>query len=135
MITKQQKIDAIYEKIARKDLSFGCRIFHKIDDKKWFEWKIIISETKTFDSNFYWILVKNKSEVCWLQENEMEIIGHPVMFGDLYDYFYDISYKLPYDDFSEFINSLVKDYQYKLRLPIEDQSDELIDFIYNLISK
>lgn len=26
MTTKQQKIDAIYEKIANKELSFGCRL-------------------------------------------------------------------------------------------------------------
>lgn len=25
-MTKQQKIDAIYEKIARKDLNFGCKV-------------------------------------------------------------------------------------------------------------
>ena len=31
MPTKQEKIDAIYEKIANKDLSFGCRIFHKVE--------------------------------------------------------------------------------------------------------
>ena len=29
MKTKQEKIDAIYEKIANKDLSFGCRIMLK----------------------------------------------------------------------------------------------------------
>ncbi len=29
MITKEQKIDAIYKKIANKDLNFGCRILFK----------------------------------------------------------------------------------------------------------
>ena len=29
--SRQEMIDAIYEKIANKDLSFGCRIFHKTD--------------------------------------------------------------------------------------------------------
>ena len=27
----KEKIDAIYEKIANKDLNFGCKIFHKVD--------------------------------------------------------------------------------------------------------
>lgn len=31
METREQKLNAIYEKIANKDLSFGCRIFHKFD--------------------------------------------------------------------------------------------------------
>jgi len=31
MITREQKINAIYEKIANKDLTFGCKIFHKVE--------------------------------------------------------------------------------------------------------
>ena len=27
----KEKIDFIYEKIANKDLTFGCKIFHKVD--------------------------------------------------------------------------------------------------------
>lgn len=31
MITRDQKIDAINNVIARKNLNFGCRIFHKVE--------------------------------------------------------------------------------------------------------
>lgn len=111
MITREQKIEEIYKKFSRKDLSFWCKVFHKVDDKKWFEWKIIISETKTFNSNFYWILVKNKSEVSWLQIREMEIIGHPVMIWDVMDYFdyqtrFSMAslYNIIHDDFADIMN-------------------------------
>nr|DAR72260.1 MAG TPA: hypothetical protein [Caudoviricetes sp.] len=29
--SRQEMIDAIYAKIANKDLSFGCKIFHKVE--------------------------------------------------------------------------------------------------------
>ncbi len=30
-MNRQQKIDAINEMIAKKNLSFGCKIFHKVE--------------------------------------------------------------------------------------------------------
>lgn len=127
MLTKQDKIDAIYEKIARKDLAFWCTI-ESVYGRNIFITNRDRGITKVFRKNF--------RTTSFLERHiPFKIIGHPVMIGDVMEYFYDISYKLPYDDFSEFIYSLIKDYKYGFRLPLEEQSDECINFIYNLISE
>lgn len=157
MLTREEKIDAINEVIARKDLTFGCRakIFYTnyptLTDKDfWVDTQnidvtilseLFLNDEEKIDIKFYkdtflmedWIL----EPVLYQSYRNffIKIIGHPVIIGDIMDYFYGISYKLPYDDFSELINSLIKDYKYELRLPIEEQSDKCVDFIYNLISE
>ena len=87
MITREQKINAIYEKIANKDLTFGCKIFHKVESwKRWFKARIITDSIKRDDWIFYWVKLDSENSVTWLQEKEMEIIGHPVMIGDMIDF-------------------------------------------------
>ena len=120
----KEKIDAIYEKIARKDLSFWCKVFHKVESwKRWFKARIITDSIKRDDWIFYWVKLDSENSVTWLQKKEMEIIGHPVMIGDVMEYFYGSV------RFSEWWKCWRK-----LTKPIEDQSDDCIDFIYNLIT-
>lgn len=69
-----------------------------------------------------------------------EILGHPVMIWDVMDYFIkkvkeeldNNRYFGKYAGVNEKIIILFFD---KMRLPIEEQSDECIDFIYNLINE
>ena len=124
MLTKQQKIDAIYEKIANKDLSFWCKILHKVDWKRWFKVRIITNEIKRNDWIFYWVKLDPENSVTWLQEKEMEIIGHPVMLGNIMEYFYG---SVRFSEWGKCWRKLTK--------PIEEQSDGCINFIYSLISK
>lgn len=136
MTTRKVKIDAIYDKIANKELSFGCRIFHNVDWKKWFEWKIITSEIKRNDGIYFWVIVKDENSVSWLKEEEILSIWHPIMIWDAMNFM---------QKKAERAKSMGEVYDYRMDLlvihwhwtlfnqPIEDQSDECIDFIYNLI--
>lgn len=157
MKTKQEKIDAIYEKIANKDLSFGCRIMLKnqeivmenqpveygtlenyevvwsIIGRYWtlyWWWVTVEIEKIYFNDSFYSeeeVSDGFKEEFSFDEDNEekdwnLEIIGHPVMIGDVMEYFYGSV------RFSEWWKCWRK-----LTKPVEEQSDECIDFIYNLI--
>lgn len=157
MKTKQEKIDAIYEKIANKDLSFGCRIMLKnqeivmenqpveygtlenyevvwsIIGRYWtlyWWWVTVEIEKIYFNDSFYSeeeVSDGFKEEFSFDEDNEekdwnLEIIGHPVMISDVMEYFYGSV------RFSEWWKCWRK-----LTKPVEEQSDECIDFIYNLI--
>ena len=136
METREQKLNAIYEKIANKDLSFGCRIFHKFDWKRWFKARIITDSIKRDDGTFYWVKLEFENSVTWLQEKEMEIIGHPVMLSDALDWIYDNEMTLFEDTWiNHIIDTTIKLWIWNLRKPLEEQSDKCIDFIYSLISK
>lgn len=152
MLTKQQKIDAINEMIAKKNLSFGCKIFHKFDWKRWFKARIITDKIEKDYGTFYWVKLDSENSVTWLQEKEMEIIGHPVMIGDVIDFIEKNTQEVKPEQtkwegvikiqlwcsrgkaieiFTEHIIFVWKN----KRFPIEEQSDECIDFVYSLISK
>ena len=76
MPTKQEKIDAIYKKIARKDLDFWC-----IVESKWGQ-SVFLA-----DRNRREIFRTNYRIVDFIGQDEpMEIIGHPVMIGDVMDF-------------------------------------------------
>ena len=171
MKTKQEKIDAIYAKIANKDLSFGCRILFKdqeldyesttpdaywdgdtiqaeipCDIKTIYMWKgdfriiDIIIHDKPYNDGYNNLTYSEIFDFTDFSENDIscyedslystniegykhaEIIGHPVMLGDVMEYFYGSV------RFSEWWKCWRK-----LTKPIEDQSDDCIDFIYNLI--
>ena len=117
MITKQQKIDAIYKKIARKDLDFWC-----IVESKWGQ-SVFLA-----DRNRREIFRTNYRIVDFIGQDEpMKIIGHPVMIGNVLDYFWNKKWLMTLDRILRFWEEKTK--------TIEDQSDECIDFIYNLLSK
>ena len=124
MITRDQKIDAINNVIARKNLNFGCRIFHKVDWKRSFKARIITDKIEKDYGTFYWVKLYSENSVTWLQEKEMEIIGHPVMLGDVMEYFYG---SVRFSEWGKCWRKLTK--------PVEEQSDGCINFIYSLISE
>lgn len=151
--SRQEMIDAIYAKIANKDLSFGCKIFHKVESwKRWFKARIITDSIKRDDWIFYWVKLDSENSVTWLQEKEMEIIGHPVMIGDVIDFIEKNTQGVePETTKSEraikiqlwcsrgkaieiFTEHIIFVWQNK-RFPIEEQPDKCIDFVYSLISK
>ena len=143
MTTKQQKIDVIYAKIANKDLSFGCcfqgeKSSYVIQNPYWcfvwWDWRIY---SDCYDSELN------------TQIKVEKIIGHPVMIGDVMDYIENITLDKIYsyiwvkkEEIPDLILQKTKDAMMKIfplwkqkRLPIEEQPDECIDFIYSLLSK
>lgn len=180
--SRQEMIDAIYEKIANKDLSFGCRIMLKnqeivmenqpveygtlenyevvwsIIGRYWtlHWWRVTVEIEKIyFNDSFYSeeeVSDGFKEEFSFNEDDEekdwnLEIIGHPVMIGDVMDYIENITLDKIYsyiwvkkEEIPDLILQKTKDAMMKIfplwkqkRLPIEDQPDECIDFIYNLI--
>lgn len=153
MITKKEKIEAIYKKIARKDLSFWCKFWTKkeiswwhITFEEWFEFSLITSrkdEKIVFAwENFTWPLYFTNFEF----EN-LEIIWHPVMIWDVLGYLENIALDKIYnyiwvkkEEIPDLVFEKIKDSMKKIfslwnekKNAIEDQSDECVDFVYNLI--
>lgn len=134
-MTKQQKIDAIYAKIANKELSFWCEI------KKWNVFlKIIWSEVWwTFILIWPWF----RKYIAEIEEiAKSKIIGHPVMIGDVMEYFNEWNIVISWFEWMQ-KSEIIKwektlhliNFWKKLTKPIEDQTDDCIDFVYNLISE
>ena len=201
MITKQEKIDAIYNKIANKDLNFGCRILFKdqeldyesttpdaywdgdtiqaeipCDIKTIYMWKgdfrilDIIIHDKPYNDGYNNLTYSEIFDFTDFSEDDIscyedslystniegykhaEIIGHPVMIGDVMDFFEEhsetdegtvtqwdgvktIKMWCTKEKKIEILNYNLFLVWKKKRNPIEEQSNECIDFIYNLISK
>lgn len=194
--SRQEMIDVIYEKIARKDLEFGCRILFKdqeldyesttpdaywdgdtiqaeipCDIKTIYMWKgdfriiDIIIHDKPYNDGYNNLTYSEIFDFTDFSEDDIscyedslystniegykhaEIIGHPVMIGDVMDYFENIALDKIYDyiwvkkeEIPDLILQKTKDARMKIfplwkqkRKPIEEQSDDCIDFIYNLI--
>ena len=142
MITRQQKIDAIYKKIARKDLDFWC-----IVESKWGQ-SVFLA-----DRNRREIFRTNYRIVDFIGQDEpMEIIGHPVMIGDVMDFIEKNTQEIKHKEskwewvikiqlwcsrdkaIEIFTDHIIFVWQNK-RFSIEEQPDKCIDFVYSLISK
>lgn len=140
----KEKIDFIYEKIANKDLSFGCcfqgeKSSYVIQNPYWcFVW---------WDWRIY-------SDCCDSELNTQikveKIIGHPVMIGDVIDFIekntqgvepeqkkwegvIKIQLWCSRDKAIEILTDHIIFVWRNKRFSIEEQSDECINFIYNLI--
>jgi len=127
-MNKEQKIKAIYDKIANKELTFGCKA--KIEDYNWTEYNVIIVNLKEW---YY----KIWDELRFINEFELEtekIIGHLIMIWDVLDYLnietVNNLIDFNYEDITEEWK-IINLWKYK-RKPIEEQDDEVIDYIYNL---
>ena len=118
-ITKEEKIKAIYKNIADKTKNFWCKIERQWNYYIVIEWRHFIYE-KT------WKYLKTTSQS--IEELSCESIWHPVMIWDVLDY---ISKKT----FREFLyNYLIENWKEK-RKPIEEQSSDCIDYVFNLLPK
>jgi len=129
-MTREDKIKAIYEKIADKTLSFWC----KIRNKDLFCWN---NKSLYYISTRYdWIITTTMNECL------DHITWHPVMIWDVLDYITNIEEEtliLKYDinrywnEWNKWIVEEIYVIWNNLRKPIEEQSEECINYIYNLI--
>lgn len=186
MITRQEKIDAIYEKIARKDLTTWCICWSLSPDIPAYMVFLFSQHEKFFlkpKREYHYFRYKDDVLNNWKRFFPVEniffkIIWHPVMIWDVLDWIQkninnwfdkccdcwaDMIYEDKYYCSNEectneedpidliFLNKwdLVIENAWRdsrfinediflwknLTSPIEDQSDECVDFVYDLISK
>lgn len=180
MKTRQTKIDKIYEKISRKELTFGCRVRVKceeielqyftsddtnIPDLDWTTWivewlywsddfnlwiRMEIEKIYFDDPSYEWHKISDefKNEFHFFESEEwIEIIWHPIMFGDIITFIEKNISKLHnqtenkvnwFDKKEEILTNKIMEccslFKKKTK-PIEEQSNKCIDFIYNIITK
>ena len=109
-----EQLKRIYEAMANKTLSFGCRTIVNCYEKKYEEWKWSHLSLK-WNSNAICTNSVNRVLINWFNNVEIEddfdynsqsysmmkywdfvyqtksIIGHPVMIGDVLEYNYNVS--------------------------------------------
>jgi len=125
-MTKEEMLLAIYNEMADKTLSEWCIVFNKVSWTNDIVWNIYI----TFDDK----LIEPRFDRL-MEKDEYKIIWHPVRIGDVLDWF-DKNNPEHLWWWNWVINGeiIVREWN-NLRLPIDEQSDECIEFIYNLIKK
>jgi len=153
MKIKQEMIDKIYEKVANKKWTFWCKF--KMKWEKYPQNYTIIKAQPNWSSSEYienWIVKSPKNITCDIKPTQfiyivsLEVnyidfkkvdkdehfycnvitIWHPVMIWDVLDYINTKS--------STVLKYINEDWKNK-RLPIEEQSKECIEYVYNLIKE
>lgn len=127
-MTREEKLEAIYKEMANKKLKLWC----KCKSHNW-ENVIFIRKNRGWE---YLFLRKNKEFMIPLWYSP-KIIWHPVMIGDVLDWI-DEKMGVSNHEYEEFVinevNMVVLLWGEYLK-PIEEQSNECIDYVYSLINK
>lgn len=148
-MTREEKIEAIYEAMANKKRTFGCRCRRNDGEDV-----IFIRENKTWS----YLSIRENEEFTVSLWYTPEIIWHPVMIWDVLDYFQDkrfycqkCSKIVDWRDVSDHncwgeyycdicnndslidIEDDIVFYWDLKREPIDEQSERCIDFVYSLI--
>lgn len=135
-MTREEKIKAIYEEIANKELTFGCKAKHTT--KRWLIYDVILVWQMIYWEKYF---VRSDSlwyDVEWVYEKDwtFETIWHPVMIGDVIKRIkenIEISY---WEYLVKLLGQLSRLWLWReLGLSIDDQTDECIDYVYSLIKK
>lgn len=126
-MTREEKLEAIYKKMANKKRTFGCRC--RINDG---EDVIFIRQNKTWS----YLSIRENEEFTVSLWYTPEIIWHPVMIWDVIKRIKanrEISY---WEYLVKLLGQLSRPWLWReLELSIEEQSDECIDYVYSLIQK
>ena len=137
-MNRQEKIYKIYEKIANKELSFGCRIWDNI-----VTFKIWEENNEFWYSNVFVKMLKTGDEIItlsWFDEVDWKLIWHPVMIWDVLDWLYENNLWFVKeknscsccDDWVDNEQKIIWLWK-NLRLTLEKQPNECVDYIFNLI--
>lgn len=139
-MSREEKLETIYKEMANKELTCGCKVkfnkwIYSIIDREnvWF-----LDSYKGVDWNIHNTIVVEDcvNSRCYSIE---EIIWHPVMIGDVLDwiepYWRGYAQDVRFDrERKRKIDITLLQWD-KKRLPIDEQSDGCIDYIYSLIQK
>ena len=117
-MTREEQIKAIYEKIADKTLSFGCKIIMR--DREY----IFISEWNKKIENIKWNLYLN-TEAKYILDFicSDKIIWHLVMINR-------IEFILQENDYLKIRKTISKE---ELLLPIDEWNEKSIDLLYKIV--
>ena len=118
-MTREEKIQAIYEAMANKKRTFGCRCRRNDGEDV-----IFIRQNETWS----YLSIRENEEFTVSLWYAPEIIWHPVMIWDVLSYC--SSYISDWDDSVDSQIDLLS-YWGDYRLPIEDQPEECIDFVHS----
>ena len=118
-MTREEKIQAIYEAMANKKRTFGCRCRRNDGEDV-----IFIRQNETWS----YLSIRENEEFTVSLWYAPEIIWHPVMIWDVLNYC--SSYISDWDDSVDSQVDLLS-YWGDYRLPIEDQPEECIDFVHS----
>lgn len=127
-MTREEKLEAIYDEMANKELTFGCRCRRNDGEDV-----IFIRQNKTWS----YLSIRENEEFTVSLWYTPEIIWHPVMIGDVLDWI-DNKMGVSNHEYEEFV---INEVNMAILLwgeypkPIEEQSDECIDYVYSLIQK
>lgn len=147
-MTKQQKLEAIYEAMADQTLSAGCAVEFRYKNwammEYWWDedaWGDVINieyvNSKWYtDGDFNFPISDIKD--WWYEDLEwhIKIIWHPVRIGDVLEYM-EINPKQWVwwgDRLQDIVVKCILWCFENKRLPIDEQSDECIEYVYSLIS-
>ena len=129
-MTREKKLESIYKEMANKELSFGCRC--RINDG---EDVIFIRQNKTWS----YLSIRENEEFTVSLWYTPEIIWHPVMIGDVLDwiepYWSGHVQSVEFTERRRRKMNLVLLQRDNKRLPIDEQSDGCIDYVYSLTQK
>lgn len=126
-MTTQQKLDKIYEVIADKTLSLGCMILVRWIKKEIIRWGSEIRWLK-------WIAPEWMRRQLFIEQ--CGIIWHPVVLWDVLAWVYKNLAPVKID----WVNTMLLWNEHRkplwddFRTSINNQSDDYIDYIYNLLS-
>lgn len=148
-MNKEELVKAIYEKVANKELSFGCKCEYQdfsnciIVWKAFNIWKIEIAYqwTNVFEKDkiYKWYNQNNFSNVE-VREEELIIKWHPVLIWTILAYARNknnVEDEINIDYYNEVLADLLWWQNWiwnKINLPIEKQSEECIKYIFDLIN-
>lgn len=145
--TRDEMITKIYESMARKDLSFGCRLkygkenalyLHRESGNHYIKWeKELIVQKINIVKKIRWKSLEDKDlKIDKIYSISKYIIWHPVMIGDVMKWFIEKFWKYS-DDYDMNISHNLIDLIHVWSVfdkPLEEQSDDCIRFIYDLMS-
>lgn len=151
MITKEEMLEAIQEKIWRKDLTYGCEIlieelWEPVLQEYWYDdWGYVVNQYYIWPFNE--IIWENwddlsldfiKDIISWKDSCEeilnITIEWHPVMFWDTLDWLHYRDELQGYSDSFYPIHAILDLWKHK-RQSIYNQPKKCIEYIYNLIKE
>lgn len=148
-MTREEKITAIYKEMANKERSLWCQI--NVKYQWYYHWENSEEMLYTIEDDLIvwvdWVakngdIELNKSDLLRADPNwyieDLEVfvktIWHPVMIGEVLELIDRMADDRDQEWYDERLETLIGVWKIKTK-PIEDQSDECIDYIYNLIQK
>ena len=128
-MTREEKIVAIYQEMANKELNLGCMVrsnnwTYTIIDKQ-NVWFLDSYKGKDWDIHNTIVIEDRVNSRCYSIE---EIIWHSVMLGTIFEWYSKSRWFIN----SQFVMELIDKWTWYDE-SIDEQSDECIDFIYSLI--